>query len=449
MKKKSIESRLKAADPVKSLLLDESILLAATEATPKGLSRVGLRLKSPKLKFSLSVVAGAATLLIFTPLLNSGTSVTPLIQLGANSQAGPEAGLANGQAANPRALAGQSDEANKMMMPNPFTYEYVAGSGLSDNTGTGRVYQLALNGTARAVLATVAKALEIPGDSFVPDYSSPEYPDLSIGSKDYTGAGASISWSGTGNWWYNNPAAYPAPECLEFTKADDGSEYCSKYAEQKPSPEMQPSKSQMISEAVRIFSATGLKVSPAEVVANINEWGSSAYASLKLDGQDTALEWSLGWGANGQLAYASGHSVKAIDRGEFTTISDRAAVSRMTDWRYSGSISQKLWAKYQTNSNWGIAFDSPVVRVEGEPEELPASEPGVEQPQETVPEPKLVTVVIDKVVGAPVMIWDKSGAAWIVPGAILIGDQGWITPVFTLQDGVVELPEPGEISQTE
>ena len=43
------------------------------------------------------------------------------------------------------------------------------------------------------------------------------------------------------------------------------------------------------------------------------------------------------------------------------------------------------------------------------------------------------------------MIWDSAGKAWIVPGYLLIGDQGWLTPVFSLADGVVTLPEPVEI----
>jgi hypothetical protein len=44
------------------------------------------------------------------------------------------------------------------------------------------------------------------------------------------------------------------------------------------------------------------------------------------------------------------------------------------------------------------------------------------------------------------MIWDKSGKPWIVPGVMLFSKEGWITPVFTLKDGIVELPDPVEIS---
>jgi len=38
-------------------------------------------------------------------------------------------------------------------------------------------------------------------------------------------------------------------------------------------------------------------------------------------------------------------------------------------------------------------------------------------------------------------IWDSAGGTWIVPGYIMIGDQNWLAPVFSLQDGVVVLPD--------
>jgi hypothetical protein len=67
------------------------------------------------------------------------------------------------------------------------------------------------------------------------------------------------------------------------------------------------------------------------------------------------------------------------------------------------------------------------------------------EPTEPEPTPTVVTVTVNKSVAAPMMIWDLSGNAWIVPGYLLIGDQGWLTPVFALEDGVVTLPAPAEI----
>jgi hypothetical protein len=48
--------------------------------------------------------------------------------------------------------------------------------------------------------------------------------------------------------------------------------------------------------------------------------------------------------------------------------------------------------------------------------------------------------VIKKSVKTHVMIWDAAGNTWLVPGYIFIGDGSWISPVFSLEDGVVALP---------
>ena len=61
------------------------------------------------------------------------------------------------------------------------------------------------------------------------------------------------------------------------------------------------------------------------------------------------------------------------------------------------------------------------------------------QPEAT---PKTIVVTVNEAHAVSVLIWDKSGSAWLVPGYVLIGDQGWLTPVFALEDGVVALPDP-------
>ena len=420
MTEKNLDKRLKAADPVKEVALSDSLLISATESKR--------RLKMPSFRLSIGVLAGATAIFIAVPMLNLPGSSTGLIELGVSAQQG-----AAGSKSAPGMLSSAQDEiGGKMMMPNPFSYVYQAGSDLSAEQSQGGVYQLALTGSAKSVLSQAAKALGVTGEVFEPEYSTPEFPTFLIGSKDGTTQSVAVTWTGTGNWWYNNPAAYPAPDCAEFAKADDGSEYCNRYQEQKPTPELQPTKAEMVSQAMRIFSATGLKVSAADVSTSSNEWGSSAFASLQIDGQDSPVEWSLYWAANGTLASASGHSVSLVDKGDFKTISPRDAVSRISDWRYSGSISQSLWARYQTNMQTpAIAYDSPMVR-EGDS-------------VEPEPTPKVVTVTVNKSVATPMMIWDSAGKAWIVPGYLLIGDQGWLTPVFSLADGVVTLPEPVEI----
>lgn len=420
MTEKNIDKRLKAADPAKPVFLSESLLISATQSKS--------RFKMPNLRLSLGVLAGATAVAIALPILNMSGGGAGLIELGG----APQQVAAESKSAPGMLSIAQDEIGGKMMMPNPFSYIYSADPDLSSELSQGSVYQLTLAGSAESVLAQAAKVLGVSGEVFEAEYSTAEFPTYLIGSEDGTAPSIVVSWNGTGNWWYNNPAAYPMPDCAEFSEADDGSQYCGRYKEEKPTPELQPTKSEMISEARKIFSATGLKVSSSDISTSINEWGSSAYASLQIDGQDSPLEWSVYWSANGTLASASGNSVNLVDKGKFKTISARDAVSRISDWRYSGSIAQSLWAKYQTDvPTPSIAYESPMLR-EGEI-------------SETEPTPIVVKVTVSKSVEAPMMIWDSSGNAWIVPGYLLIADQGWLTPVFSLADGVVTLPEPVEI----
>lgn len=365
---------------------------------------------------------GVSLALVVLPLAAfSLTPKVPLIEL--NASGSQQSGRGSSLAAE-----GASD---KMMMPNPFSYTYVAGEKLSNQGGSGKVYKLTLEGDPKEVLTNIAKVLGVNGSIYESEYSTAEYPTFQIGSKDGTGPSAVINWSGTGNWWFNDPSAYPSAKCIGFQTAEDGTEYCANYEEQKATPGMIPSKNEILGAAVKMFNATGLKATASDIRIEISEWGASASASLKVEGNETPIEWYMNWGSNGKLGSVSGNSVRFVEQGTLSTISERAAVSRMSDWRYSGQISSAIWNKYappvRTGEPGMIAYDSPVENGET---------PG------PVSSPKPILVTVNEAHAVSVLIWDKSGKAWLVPGYVLIGDQGWLTPVFALEDGVVALPDP-------
>lgn len=387
------------------------------------------RFRSPA-ALSRAVIASIALSVIF----GFGAALLPhhvLIKLGQNS--------------TPTGGNGQSGVADKMMMPNPFSYEYIAGESLSDEKSSGHVYKLALLGDAKSVLSNIAKLMKITGDVYEPNYSTAEYPTYAIGKNDGTEPSASINWSGTGNWWFNNPAAYPPPVCLDWQKSDDGTEFCSNYEGQKPNPELQPSKIEAIAEALRLFNATGLKVGANDITVTSNDWGTTAIAALKIGGTLTPIEWSVTWSITGDISSVSGNSVTATDLGSFATISPKAAVARMSDWRYFGQAAQSIWNKYQPVGGGVIAYSAKDTATDA-PADQPSATPSEIISPEPLPSPTIVKVTINKFELAQLLIWDKSGGAWLVPGCVLVGDEGWISPVFTLEEGVVELPEPIEVS---
>lgn len=353
-------------------------------------------------------IALALTLVGSLNLVGSLFAPSPLISLAGQGQA------AEGQPA--RGMAASSDSKMAMM---PFNFEFLAGADLSDESGKGKVYELRLDGSPESVVQRAAKAFGLKGEVRKSSYWSAENPSYFVGSEDGSSPSVSIWWNGTGSWYYSNYAPMPEQPCLRSEKAEDGSEYCAEYPEQKPTPELIPSRARVLAEAQRIFSATGLKATADEITVYRDEWSASATAIQQVAGQDTAITWSIGYDSKGNLSWASGNSVIAVERGEFKTISAKSALKRLSDWRWFGSPANNAYPVSESSNKMGT-LDMPTVS--------PA-------------EPETVVVTINGSTKHLLQIWDKSGGAWLVPGYGLTGSNGSINFVVSLVEGVIELPE--------
>jgi hypothetical protein len=75
-----------------------------------------------------------------------------------------------------------------------------------------------------------------------------------------------------------------------------------------------------------------------------------------------------------------------------------------------------------------------------EPEPLPTEsvEPGLE-PE---PTPTVMDMIISVAKPQLLMVWDNNGGAWLVPGFVMQGSEGWPLAVISLIEGVIELPDP-------
>ena len=319
-----------------------------------------------------------------------------------------------------------------MKMISPFTYTYMAGSKLPEETGRAHVFRAELVGSAQEVLQLVAGALDVDGKVREAEYSTKEYPSYQIGSQEGSGKSVSVTWTGTGNWWYSNSAAYPAQQC----QATDEAGYCQQYAEAKPTPELLPTRTEAQTTAARLFAATGFKVAAADIDVQIDEWSAWAHASMSVDGISTPIEWSVNWSQSGVVSSVSGHSVRLVDAGEFDTVSAKAAVARAGDWRYSGSMSTADWNKYQRPVTVQPLGGDDAASVDAS---VATDQPAVEGAPDATPTPILVT--LNEAHRVNLMIWDSAGGVWVVPGWLLISDEGSLLPVFSLPDGLIALPE--------
>jgi hypothetical protein len=448
--KENLDTRLSKSDPAKKRKAPvlKASLIAKSIASENNLSLrerfelLGQNARRAILGFGVS---GSAAAIAITLVLTSAPQ--PLIQLS---------GLQG--ARNNESAAAQMDQgAEKMWMPYQ-SFEFVAGPNLSSETGSGEVYKLSRQSTPEQVLNTVAELFGVEGSiKKYPDFSETN-PGYFFGSSDdpwgYDGKNPVISlwWLGTASWNYSNPNAFPESDCLET----DESGNCSSWREFEPTPELLPSREEATAKAVEVFNATGLNVQASDIRVDISEWGVNAYASLTVDGQPTNVEWYLGWSSTGEISYAGGHSVAAESMGSYDTISAVAAVERLADWRWSGSPSGLFYERFQPRYATEPAPLPAEDSVEGEEGSSESGSSDSQSPDEPVDsgtsvdpmpdqQPETLTLTILESERALLSVWDANGEVWLVPGFILINDQGWFGAVIALIEGVIELPKETEV----
>ena len=449
------------------LLSDDLVSGASSRTAPRIVSR----------KRSLQF-AGAATFAVAAATVGVLVVASPF-------QQGPLF-TASGATGETNALGAAEDSQTDMRMINWIDYHYEAGAGLSNEGGSGHVYQLKRSGSYESVLNAVADTLSVDGNVVKSSYFDATYPTYVVGPEDGTAPSISISWAGTGSWWYNNPAAYPAVVCSIAEEGEATGENTGENTEETEicsSPEitenLAPSESEARALALEIFEATGLDVSASDIRVTADEWQTTATGSLVVDGVQTALDWSVAWSPLGTISYAYGQSIEVVDRGSYDTISAADAVERLSDWRWYGGAGPEYQGgamMYAADSSRSVQStveeDAPAEEPTDGPTSEPSSEPGtgggtdpgtepgtdpepaptvlpteepvVEPIPEPIPEPtpEVVVVTVEKAEKTLLLMWDSEGNGWLVPGFAMPHPEGWWNTVVSLIDGVIELPEP-------
>jgi len=405
---------------------------------------------------------------------------------------------------SPEAVSAMSEDARIGLW---IDYDYVAGPGLSDDSGRGSVYQLQRVGSPEGVLAEFADRFGVDGDVAETSYFDPEWPSYVVGPEDGSAPSIQVTWSGTGNWWFNNPAAYPDPVCeLVAYETENGTEEFEECTQPEiPAAEsLAPSEEEAADLAADLFRDLGLDVDAGDVRVMADAWQTMATVNLEVDGIATAIDYSVAWTPLGEIAWAYGHSIEVVDRGDFDTVSAVDAVDRLEDWRWFGAggpdyqggmsiLAAESGVARDAAAGFG-APDTPVSSPDssatdepggatdggasepnpGEPSEPvepgdpgtepveptdpvepveptePGVEPGVEPSVEPtiepapLPEPETVTVTVDEAEATLLLMWDADGNAWLVPGYAMQHPDGFWNTIVSLIEGVIELPAPFE-----
>jgi hypothetical protein len=432
--KDELDSRLAKADPAQKRIAPDLTEAVITKAVA-GEAKLGIRARFELLgqnlrRLALGLTVGGSAAVVAVALVITSTQ-QPLIQLSGMQ----------GARNNESAAAQMDVGSDKMMMPFNY-FEFLAGPNLSGETGSGEVYKLVRQSTPEEVLTNVAKVFGVAG-------SVKKYPDFAEGNPGYFFGASddpwgydaenpviSLWWLGTASWNYSNPTAFPDSVCEET----DENGNCVAYQEFQPTPELLPTEAEAVAKALEVFNATGLQVPASEIRVEISEWGVNASASMNVAGQPTNVEWYLGWSSTGEISYAGGHSVTAEPMGSFDTISSLAAVDRLSDWRWSGSPSGLFYQRFQPRATPEPApftgNEEPI--AEGSDGD---SDIAIEPMPEPWEEPETLVLTILEAESALLSVWDANGEVWLVPGWILINDQGWFGAVISVIEGVIELPE--------
>lgn len=408
-----LRNRLQRADPgATAPQLNEGVVAQAALKSPERFASFKIA-RFTMAAASLSVVGLAVTsVALLQPAANE-----PLFSLAGANQQG---------AMSLEAVADGSKMASDSMMIWPgFSYTYLAGD-LSRETGTGRVYQARLVGDPTAIVERIASRFGVSGTATRDEWSSDEYPSYSIQNET---SSVGIFYSGSGSWYFSSwsdqnfgciePRSAEGEERSEDSELAEGTDGF--VCEPAPEPVISASDAELIAEATEIFESLGFQVSPAQARV-YRGWGASISFPNIQNGIDTGMDFSISWGYEDKVNYVSGHSFELVDRGEFKTISPFDAVQRIADGRWYGGAPSSL---YESMANATGAV-SGLATKEYDPEA----------------QPEVRDVLVVRATQSMLSVYDSQGNFWFVPGHILFNDQGWFDTIISLEEGVIELPEP-------
>ena len=417
-----LQKRLKNADPAKTAPeLNESVVARAALSNRRGFTSFRVA-RLTMAAASLSIVGLAAT----TLSLNLGSANAPLFELA--SAGSSQAQMSTGQSAE------SSPMVSDKMFWQPFSYNYVAGE-LSTATGQGKVYQAELVGDPISILNNLAKVFGFSSEPKLDDWSSPEFPSYSIQEDSRS---LNLYFSGTGGWYYSSWSDYdygcPAVESTESISGDESEKVEEpQYCEPKPTPELIPSDSEMIAQALEIYSAIGVNLDSSTARIYRDDWSSSISFPNIQNGIETGQDYYLGWGMDGKLSYASGSSFRLIERGDFDTISAFDSVARIADGRWFGGA---------PNSYYQLAMESTEAAVLPTNRDSMIGDEGFDSEEQVDIEPEVIDLIVNRSEVVTLTVYDANGNLWFVPGYLLFNDQGWFDSIISLEEGVIALPEP-------
>ena len=237
----------------------------------------------------------------------------------------------------------------------------------------------------------------------------------------YVGSDAMRYWSYSPAWDQSSISSRPcimedAVATSDIPTTDVASEICA----EPVAPENVPTKAEAEALFAKTVSALGVNSNDLILDSYADEWGANVTGYLKIDGVRSPLSWSIGYGADAAITWASGVFADVQDGASYPRIGTAAAIERLNS---------------QQAGNWGgpmvrggFAYDTAAtsdveaaVTTEPATSDVPTSDMAAETyPVTDAPAPEIQEVSIIGVEEELVTLYGADGSIYLVPGYTFI-----------------------------
>jgi hypothetical protein len=250
----------------------------------------------------------------------------------------------------------------------------------------------------------------------------------------YVGSDPMHYWSFSPVWDESSISSRPCimedavvPETTVVPTGDDvpASEVATEICAEPVAPENVPTKAEAEELFATTVSALGANVDDLVIDSYADEWGANVNGYLKIDGVRSSLTWSIGYGANGEISWASGVLADVQDGASYPRIGTTAALERLNNQQ------SDMWGDPMVRS--GVAYDATAaiepatsdvesaVTTEPATSDVPASDVVTETyPVTDAPAPEIQEVSIVGVEEELVTLYGADGSIYLVPGYTFI-----------------------------
>ena len=233
----------------------------------------------------------------------------------------------------------------------------------------------------------------------------------------YVGSDAMRYWSYSPAWDQSSISSRPCiiDSDTTYVPTSDVPAPIAEICAEPTAPENVPTKAEAEALFAKTVSALGVKSNDLILDSYADEWSASVTGYLKIDGVRSPLSWSIGYGADAAITWASGVFADVQDGASYPRIGTAAAIERLNS---------------QQAGNWGgpmvrggVAYDTAVASdVEAAVTTEPASSDVVAEtyPVTDAPAPEIQEVSIVGVEEELVTLYGADGSIYLVPGYTFI-----------------------------